>query len=145
MTTRRAFIGVLGGAAAWPLAARAQQPERVRRVGVLMSLAAQDTVAQVRYAAFLQGLQQSGWEVGRNVRIETRWIPGNPDHIRKAAAELVALARCHPGCRQCEHWSVAASDALDTDRVRAHTRSGRSRVCHQHVAAWRECHWFHQF
>ena len=92
MSTRREVITGLGSAAAWPLAARAQQTERVRRIGVLMSLAVQDTVAQVRYAAFLQGLQQSGWEVGRNVRIETRWIPGNPDHIRKAAAELVALA-----------------------------------------------------
>ena len=89
---RREFITLLGGAAAWPLAARAQQTERVRRIGVLMSQAAQDTVAQVRYAAFLLGLQQSGCEVGRNVRIETRWIPGSPDHMRKAAAELVALA-----------------------------------------------------
>ena len=89
---RRAFITLLGGAAAWPLAARAQQDGRMRRVGVLMSQSADDAVAQVRYAAFLQGLQQSGWEVGRNVRIETRWTLGSSDNTRKSAAELVALA-----------------------------------------------------
>ena len=90
---RREFITLLGGAAAaWPLAARAQQPERMRRIGVLMSAGAADAVTQVRYAAFLQGLQQSGWEVGRNVRIETRWAPGSADNTRQFAAELVALS-----------------------------------------------------
>jgi putative tryptophan/tyrosine transport system substrate-binding protein len=90
---RREFITLLGGAAAaWPLAARAQQGERVRRIGVLMSAGADDAVAQVRYAAFLQGLQQSGWEVGRNVRIETRWAPGgSADNTSQSAAELVAV------------------------------------------------------
>ena len=88
---RRAFMTLLGGAAAWPLAAGAQQAERIRRIGILMSQSAEDPVAQARYAAFLQGLQQSGWEVGRNVRLETRWAPGSAD-TRKAAAELVALA-----------------------------------------------------
>jgi hypothetical protein len=71
---RREFMTLVGGAAAWPLAAGAQ--ERVRRIGVLMSASAEDTVSQVRYAAFLQGLRQAGWEVGRNVRIEARWSPG---------------------------------------------------------------------
>ena len=90
---RREFITLLGGAAAaWPLAARAQQGERMRRIGVLMACAADDAEAQARLAAFLQGLQQLGWTVGRNVRIDTRWAAGNADDNRKYAAELVALA-----------------------------------------------------
>jgi putative tryptophan/tyrosine transport system substrate-binding protein len=93
---RRELFALLGGAAAplvlAPLAARAQQPERVRHVGVLMSQSTDDQVAQTRYAAFLQGLQRSGWEVGRNVRIETRWAAGSTDNTRKSASELVALA-----------------------------------------------------
>ena len=90
---RREFITLLGGAAAaWPLAARAQQGERMRRIGVLMSSAADDPEGQARIAAFLQGLQQLGWTDGRNVRIDTRWAAGNADDIRKYAAELVALA-----------------------------------------------------
>jgi putative tryptophan/tyrosine transport system substrate-binding protein len=86
---RRSFITLLGGAAAMPLAARAQ--ERVRRIGVMVSLSADDPVAQVRNAAFLQGLQQLGWTVGRNVRIDYRWS-GTGDAARKHAAELAALA-----------------------------------------------------
>jgi putative ABC transport system substrate-binding protein len=90
---RRAFITLLGGAAAWPLAARAQQPpERMRRIGVLMNLAANDPEAPRRLTAFVQGLNQLGWTEGRNVRIDTRWSTGDADLIRKYAAELVALA-----------------------------------------------------
>jgi putative ABC transport system substrate-binding protein len=90
---RRKFLATLGGAAAaWPLAARAQQPERMRRVGVLMSTAADDSEGQARIAAFLQGLQKSGWAVGRNVQIEYRWTAGAPDRLRSYATELVALA-----------------------------------------------------
>jgi putative ABC transport system substrate-binding protein len=89
---RREFITLLGGAAAWPLAARAQQSERVRRVGVLMGPAASDPDAQTRVIAFVQGLAQLGWTVGHNVRIDTRWGAGNADDIRKYAVELVALA-----------------------------------------------------
>ena len=92
MMKRRAFISLLGGAAAWPLAARAQQSERVRRIGVLMNLASDDAEGQARLAAFHQGLQQLGWTVGRNVQIDYRWGAGNADYIRKFAAELVALA-----------------------------------------------------
>ena len=76
----------------WPLAARAQQGERMRRIGVLMPAAADDPEVQARIAAFLQGLQQLGWTIGRNVRIDTRWAAGNAADIRKYAAELVALA-----------------------------------------------------
>jgi putative ABC transport system substrate-binding protein len=89
---RRAFITLLGGAAAWPLAVRAQQADRVRRIGVLMGLAANDPEGQARIAAFLQGLQQLGWTDGRNVQIETRWGAGDADRLRRFAAELVALA-----------------------------------------------------
>jgi putative tryptophan/tyrosine transport system substrate-binding protein len=92
MRTRREFITLLGGAAAWPLAARAQQAETMRRVGVLMSLAAGDKQAQARLAVFLQGLQELGWTDGRNVRIDIRWGTGDVDRNRRHAAELVALA-----------------------------------------------------
>jgi ABC-type uncharacterized transport system substrate-binding protein len=89
---RREFISLLGGAAAWPLAARAQQGERVRRICVLINLSADDPEGQARVAAFLQGLQEAGWAVGRNVRIDIRWGAGEADRIRRDAAELVALA-----------------------------------------------------
>jgi putative tryptophan/tyrosine transport system substrate-binding protein len=89
---RREFITLLGGAAAaWPLAARAQQPERVPRIGVLMASAADDPENQARMAAFLQGLAQLGWTDGRNVRIDTRWATTNADDLRRHAAELAAL------------------------------------------------------
>ena len=89
---RRKFLATLGGAAAaWPLAARAQQREKMRRIGVLMPLGADDAEGQARLAAFLQGLQEAGWAVGRNVRIDFRWSAGNADDIRRHAAELVAL------------------------------------------------------
>src|SRR5271166_3713285 len=88
---RREFIAALGGAAAWPLTARAQQPERMRRIGVLMNLAADDTEAQARLAAFLQGLQELGWTVGRNVQIDYRWNAVDADRTRKSATELVSL------------------------------------------------------
>jgi putative ABC transport system substrate-binding protein len=89
---RREFITLLGGAAAWPVAARAQQPERMRRIGVLMASAADDSENQARMAAFLQGLAQLGWNDGRNIRIDTRWATTNADDLRRHAAELAALA-----------------------------------------------------
>jgi putative tryptophan/tyrosine transport system substrate-binding protein len=90
---RRDFVILLGGgAAAGPLAARVQQPERMRRIGVLMNLAAEDPEGLARVTAFAQGLQQLGWTDGRNVRIDARWAAGDADNFRKYAAELVALA-----------------------------------------------------
>jgi putative tryptophan/tyrosine transport system substrate-binding protein len=90
---RREFMTLLGGAAvAWPLPARAQQPQRMRRIGVLISTATDDPEGQARIAAFAQGLQQLAWTDGRNVRIDTRWTVGDADDARKYAAELVALA-----------------------------------------------------
>jgi len=90
---RREFITLLGGAAAatWPLAAGAQQAQRMRRIGVLMALPADDPEGQARVAAFLQGLQELGWSVGRNAIVDIRWSSGNSADIRKYATELVAL------------------------------------------------------
>jgi putative ABC transport system substrate-binding protein len=90
---RRDFITLAGGAAVWPLAARAQQPGRMRRIGVLMISVADDPETQARTAAFLQGLQQLGWTVGRNVQIDWRWSAFDRDRYRAMASELVAL---HP-------------------------------------------------
>ena len=93
MMRRREFITLLGGAAAsWPLAARAQQGGRMRRVGVLQNLASDDPAEQARLMAFGQGLQELGWTIGRNVRIENRWSAGDPDRIRRNTEEMVALA-----------------------------------------------------
>src|SRR5215472_3170974 len=93
MIGRREFIALLGGAAAaWPVAARAQQADRVRRVGVLLSTGADDPQDPTRLAAFAQGLHELGWTVGRNLRIDHRWGAGDADDVRKYAAELVALA-----------------------------------------------------
>ncbi len=90
---RRELITLLGGTAvAWPLAARAQQPERVRRIGVLVNVAAADPEGQAQVAAFLQALQQLGWSEGRNVRIDTRWGENDVEHDRRYATELLAFA-----------------------------------------------------
>jgi putative ABC transport system substrate-binding protein len=89
---RRDFITLLGGAAAWPLAVRGQQRERIRRIGVLMGVAADDPEGVRRALAFAQGLQELGWSEGRNVRIDIRWPAGDAERYRKYATELVALA-----------------------------------------------------
>ena len=89
---RREFITLIGGAAAWPLAARAQQPERMRRVGVLSALAADDSETQARLTAFAQGLQQLGWTSGRNVRIDYRLGAGDAERMHRRVAEVIELA-----------------------------------------------------
>jgi len=88
---RREFITLVGGAAAWPLAGHAQRGDRVRRIGVLHSGAADDLIVQARNAAFLQGLNELGWTEGRSVRIDIRWPAADADRIRRDAAGLVAL------------------------------------------------------
>jgi putative ABC transport system substrate-binding protein len=88
---RRRFITLLGGAAAWPLAARAQQGDRVRRIGVLMGAPATDQSFQSYLAAFVQGLRQSGWHEGQNLRIDVRWNPGDPGLAQTYAAQLIGL------------------------------------------------------
>src|SRR3954468_23113065 len=89
---RRDFLGVLGGAAAgWPLGAHAQQSDRVRRIGVLMHTTSDEPESQARITALAQGLQEAGWSVGRNLRIDVRWASGDLTRLRKDAADLVAL------------------------------------------------------
>jgi ABC-type uncharacterized transport system substrate-binding protein len=112
---RRDFITLLGGAAAaWPLAARAQQGERVRRIGVLMRGSADDSDEQARLTAFLQGLQEWGWSDGRNVRIDVRWSAADPDRRRRYAAELVALS---PDVILADTRTVVAALQQETQRV----------------------------
>ena len=89
---RREFITLFGGAAAWPLTASAQQRERMRRIGVLMSATPDDPYQTTYLSAFMQGLQERGWTIGRNVRNDPRWGAGNTELFRKYATELVALA-----------------------------------------------------
>ncbi|MGC1957742.1 MAG: ABC transporter substrate-binding protein [Pseudolabrys sp.] len=88
---RRDFLGVLGGAVAWPLSARAQQPEPTRRIAVLMGYAANDPLSQPRIAAFLQGLSELGWSDSRNLQIDYRWTGADVEQIKEFAKELVAL------------------------------------------------------
>jgi putative ABC transport system substrate-binding protein len=88
---RRAFITVLGGAVAWPLAAGAQQGERMRRIGVLIALAESDPEGQLRIAAFRQGLQSLGWMEGHNIHMDYRWPGGDAERMRTSAAELVGM------------------------------------------------------
>ena len=128
---RRELISLLGGAATtWPLTARAQQQRgRVRRIGVLMGLAADDEESQARLAAFAQGLQQSSWIIGQNVRVDYRWGAGNANTMRQYAAELVALA---PDLILAHSSAAVApllqSDRYDSDRVHACCRPGRRRL-----------------
>jgi putative ABC transport system substrate-binding protein len=108
VNNRREFISLVGGAAAtWPLAARAQQADRMRRIGALLNLAADDPMGQARVAAFVQGLQAAGWSDGRNVRIDTRWAAADPGNYRKYAAR-----RPHPqrreACGPCSRRSRRA-------------------------------------
>jgi putative ABC transport system substrate-binding protein len=88
---RREFITALGSAAAWPLAARAQRAERMRRIGILLPAAADDPQHQARVGAFLQALALLGWSIGRNVQIDTRWATASAEEIRRQAVELAAL------------------------------------------------------
>ena len=95
MTNRPNFITLLGGAAAWPLAARAQQGGRVRRIGVLMPLEENDPLAKARMSAFKQALAGLGWTDGRNVRMDVRWSGGDTNRIRALAQELVGSFAKH--------------------------------------------------
>ena len=89
---RREFIKLLGGSTLWPLAAHAQQPDRMRRIAVLMTVAEDNPDGKPRLEVFVQGLQELGWTDGRNIRIDYRWGAGDAERTRKYAAELVALA-----------------------------------------------------
>ena len=142
---RRDFITLLGGAAAaWPVAAHAQQRDRMRRIGVFMPGVADDPEYQARNAAFLQGLGELGWIVGRNVRIEYRWGAGDAERYRTIAAELVALA---PDVVLALGFStvsaLAEGEPHRADRVRDRHRSGRRWPSRQPGAARRQHHRLH--
>ena len=95
---RREFVTLLGAAAAWPLAARAQQPEQMRRIGVLLPATSDDAQYQAWFGAFLQALGQSGWTIGRNVQVDTRWATANADSVRRQRPNWPLLRRtslCH--------------------------------------------------
>ena len=144
---RRKFITLLGGAAvAWPIAARAQQSERMRRIGVLVAATAEDPDYQARIAAFQQGLEQLGWSDGRNVHIDTRWATTKPDESQARGRISCARAGRHPGW----YWhrnsgAVATGDPHRADRVRDSHRPGRRRLRRQPGAARRQRDWVHGF
>jgi putative ABC transport system substrate-binding protein len=135
---RRDFISLVGGTlAASPLQVRAQQPKRVRRIGVLMTLAADDPEARPRLGAFAQGLLEAGWANGRNVEIDTRWAAGDAGQFRKYAAELVALepdvilATATPAVKALQQASrtvpivfVGISDPIGSGFVESFSRPG---------------------
>jgi putative ABC transport system substrate-binding protein len=123
---RREFITLLGGAAVWPVAGRAQQPGRVRRIGVLSGLA-DDSEGRFRVTTFQEGLRELGWTEGHNVRIELRWAAGDVDRMRTYAAELVATK---PDAILAHHGgpgAAAACDELHTNCFCECRRSGRKR------------------
>jgi putative tryptophan/tyrosine transport system substrate-binding protein len=127
---RRDLIALIGSAAAWPLAAHAQQPERMRRIGVLMLYPEDDSEGRLRATAFQQGLQKLGWHVGRNIQIDFQWGFGNADWVRSAAAQLlrlspdVILANGTPAAKTMQQSSrtvpvifIAGSDPVVDDLV----------------------------
>ena len=122
---RREFLGILGGAAAWPAALKAQQAEHVRHVGVFSGLEPDDAEAQARTTVFAQALQQLGWAVGHNLVIDTRLVGGDIDRLRRNAAELVALA---PdvifSVGSAAACATATGHSYYPDRVRERSRSG---------------------
>ena len=139
---RRAFIAALGGAAAWPIVARAQQPGRMRRIGVLMGGAENDPNGQAATVAFRQGLQKKGWTDGQNIRIDYRWAAGQPDRASVYATELATLA---PDVNSCE-WhtgtgGIATSDPWHSNRIRRGSRSGWRRVHPGSCASWAQYYW----
>jgi putative ABC transport system substrate-binding protein len=144
---RREFITLLGGATAWPFAARAQQPERVRRIGVLMGLAESDSEAQTRITAFRDGLQKLGWTEGRNTRIDIRWAtPDDTQSMQRFAKELVAL---QPDLI-LSHTTPTTTALLQQTRTIPHRFYNRWRSDWQWLRrelppAWRQYHRFQPF
>jgi len=129
---RREFITLLGGAAAWPLAARAQQADRVRRIGVLNPFVENDAEERANLTAFRQTLEKLGWSDGRNVRIDYRWGSADPARIRAHAKELVSL----------DPDVILVSTALALQPLQQETRSisGRQRLRRQPGASRRQHH-----
>ena len=142
---RRAFIALLGGAAAsWPFGARAQQ-ERVRRIGVLAFQAVDQSETQVRVAAFVRRLQELGWTEGRNLQLEYRWAAGDADSARRYAAELVTLAPDVILASGASIVSALQRAPYRADRVRECHRSHWCWVRRQPIAPGRQHHRIHKF
>jgi putative ABC transport system substrate-binding protein len=142
---RREFITLLGGVAAWPLTARAQQLERKRRIGVLMGYAESDLDAQARLAAFRDSLQKLGWAEGRDIQIDTRWpIPADLESMQRFAKELVAL---QPGVI-LSHITPTTTALLQqtrhSHRFRDRRRSGREWIRRELFAAGWQRNRLHQ-
>ncbi len=144
---RREFITLLGGAAAaWPLAARAQQAERMRRIGVLIAYSESDPEAQARVGAFREGLQKLGWTEGRNIRIDARWATSDAALMQRFAEELVALQpELILSSSTTHHRGAAASNAHHPHHFRHRCRSGRQRLRRELSAAGRQRHRFHRY
>ena len=143
---RRDFLGVLGGAVAWPLSARAQQPEPTRRIAVLTGYAANDPLSQPRIAAFLQGLSELGWSDSRNLQIDYRWTGADVEQIKEFAKELVAL---EPDVILAQSTPVTAALQRETTGIPIvfviRVRSCRCRLCRQPSAARWQHYRLHQF
>ena len=139
---RREFIGVIGGAAAvWPLAVRAQQSERIRRIGVLSSFAETDQDAQARLTALREGLQALGWTAGRNLQFDIRWFVNDMDLLRRSAQELIALGPdLIVTSSTVSSQMMRQASASDPDRVRRYRRSGWWPRGRQHGKARRQRH-----
>src|SRR6516162_7642644 len=136
---RREFLGALGAAAAaWPVAARGQQRERMRRIGVLSSVPSDDPEVQARMAAFHQGLQEHGWVIGRNLRIEYRWsTAGDAEQARQHTTELIALAPEVILAVATSSVGPLQQASRTTDCIRAGQRSSRRRLCREPSTAGR--------
>src|SRR6516164_10120926 len=142
--TRRAFITLLGGAAAWPLAARAQQRERMRRIGIVMPFAKGDSEGEARIHAFKQELAKLGWTDGSNVQFDERWPADNMDMVRSHAASVVAS---NPDVIVTFGGRVVPvfMRLSDPDGAALRERSGRRRLCAKPGASGRQCHRLYQF
>ena len=146
---RREFIKLLGGSTLWPLAAHAQQPDRTRRIAVLMTVAEDNPDGKPRLEVFVQGLQELGWTDGRNIRIDYRWSAGDAERTRKYAAELVSLApdvilagnrisRPCPLLAQSGHAELRCTFGV-RDPDRPHPSGRRSAHCHHQSSPIAAC------
>src|SRR5262249_56085484 len=145
-TKRREFITLLGGVAAWPLTARAQQPDRMRRIGVLMAGAEKDPEGKVRAAVFERALQELGWTSGRNIRIEYRWAPaGDVADTGRCRGITETGTGCDPGPYHASDGGAATGVTYSISRLRGSKRTDRSRLCSEPGTSRRQHNRLHEF
>ena len=140
---RREFITLLGGAAAWPVAARGAAAERVRRVGVLIASAESDLERQKDVRAFQEALQDLGWVDGRNIQIDIRWAPNGEFDAAICEGPRRAAARCHSFSNHIRHAGNPSANAHHSYPFRRFKRSRRQWLRAELPQARRQCHWFH--